>query len=208
MTNILLHGLGQDSSSWKEVKELLAECGKNVFIPDLFKMAKSPLSYSVLYDELEKICKQTVDQINICGLSMGGVLALNYANRHPEKVNSLVLIGIPYIVPQEMIEKQNAMFEAMPEEAFGGLGIAKSDFIRLVNELSNIDIPGLVEKISCRCLVICGENDTANLDSAMHIHEKIGDSNLVIIKESGHEINKDNPKDLAKEIGNFINNNK
>ena len=56
---------------------------------------------------------------------MGGVLALNYAYNHPDKLRKRILIGIPYIIPQELIDKQNDMFNQMTDEAFNGLGLNK-----------------------------------------------------------------------------------
>lgn len=42
------------------------------------------------------MCDSFDVKIDLCGLSHGGVLALNYACVHPEKVHSLVLIATQY----------------------------------------------------------------------------------------------------------------
>ena len=49
--------------------------------------------YDTLYRTLETYCEQFEEPLNICGLSLGGILAMQYAIEHPEKMNSLVLIG-------------------------------------------------------------------------------------------------------------------
>ena len=50
MINILVHGLGQNESSWNKVKELLKENKIEVETPNLFNLAKNyQLNYENLY---------------------------------------------------------------------------------------------------------------------------------------------------------------
>ena len=201
MINIALHGLGQNPSSWEKVSDYTK--GLELNVPDLFKMVNGTMSYDALYCAFEKYCDNLDGIINLAGLSMGGVLALDYTSKHPDKVNSLILMAIPYEIPEEIIAKQDEMFAQMPEEAFIGLGLSKNDFISLVRTMSKVDIPNNVEKVNCKCLMVCGESDVVNIDGVKTIHDKIHDSQLAIIKNSGHEINRDNPEELAKVISAF-----
>ena len=96
MNNILIHGLSQDEKSWDKVKEYLREYNYNVICPNLFDLLKNySYEYNDLYDFFEKRINNCKDKVNLCGLSLGGILALDYAKKHPEKVNSLILIGVP-----------------------------------------------------------------------------------------------------------------
>ena len=45
-------------------------------------------------------------RLNLVGLSLGGLLALNYAVQHPAQINSLVLIGTPYEIPKRLLKLQ------------------------------------------------------------------------------------------------------
>ena len=45
-----------------------------------------------------------VDKIHLVGFSMGGMIALEYAAKYPEKVSSLVLSSLPIEQPQKNIE--------------------------------------------------------------------------------------------------------
>ena len=96
MINILIHGLGQNNQSWNEVKKHLNNDGILVEIPNLYCLNNKSVTYSNLYNNFENILNNYQDKLNLCGLSLGGIIALEYAKRHPEKVNSLVLIGTPY----------------------------------------------------------------------------------------------------------------
>ena len=53
-----------------------------------------------LYSSFVKYCNEFDGQIHLCGLSLGGILALNFALDFPQKVKTLVLIGTPYKVPK------------------------------------------------------------------------------------------------------------
>ena len=44
-------------------------------------------------------CFESLTDICLCGLSLGGVLALNYAIEHPEKIKGMVLIATQYKMP-------------------------------------------------------------------------------------------------------------
>lgn len=78
--------------------------------------------------------------------------------------------------------------------------------IRLLKNtvMSKQDIVAIVDKISCRCLIVCGENDQAKLDSAKLINECLPQSRLVIIADAGHEVNVDKAELLWQEILSFV----
>ena len=108
MINILVHGLGQNESSWDKVKELLEENKVEVETPNLFNLAKNyQLSYENLYKIFADYCNSFKEKLNIVGLSLGGILAIDYVNEYPEKVNSIILSGTPYEIPKSIITIQN-----------------------------------------------------------------------------------------------------
>ncbi len=80
MKTILIHGLGQSSKDWDIVRNKLEEKGISTAAPDLFSLAKGrELSYAALYQTFSEVCGSCEERLNLCGLSLGGLLALNYA---------------------------------------------------------------------------------------------------------------------------------
>ena len=61
--------------------------------------------------------------------------------------------------------------------------------------------------IKCNTLIICGENEKNNINmkSAKQLNKVIKNSKFKIIKNAGHEVNVDNPKELANVIYDFWN---
>lgn len=204
MENILIHGLGQDEKSWnKVIKEL-----KNIKVvsPNLFSLVQEKMNYKNLYRAFSVYCNKNKDKLNLCGLSLGGILALEYAKQYPEKVNSLIIIGVPYNIPKKLFKLQNILFKFIPKSTFTKLGCEKKDFTNLVNSMSNLDIKGNLDKIECRTLILCGEKDKVNLKSSKELYKHIPNSELEIVENSMHEVNVDNPKTLADIICEFWNN--
>ncbi|WP_230083498.1 alpha/beta fold hydrolase [Aerococcus tenax] len=180
--NVLIHGLGQDSKSWADVKEHLKEENWTTYVPNLFELLNNgPYTYQNLYNQFESHINNYPGKVNLCGLSLGGLLALDYVKNYPEKVNSLILIGVPYKIPKLLMDIQAMVFRLMPKTTFEKLGLAKDEFISL----------------------IASTKDQFNRKSSQRFHSTIKNSELSLIKNAGHEVNVDNPKALAELISEF-----
>ena len=204
MKNILIHGLGQSSKAWDTVKNELETKGISSIVPDLFELAKGrKIDYPTVYQTFNKLCESYQDKLNLCGLSLGGLVALNYAIQFPEKINSLVLIGTPFEIPKGLLKFQNIVFRFMPKAAFQNMGVSKKDFIRLSKSMAELNFMASAVTLDCPALILCGANDKANMESAKRFHEAMKNSNLVIVEDSGHEVNKDNPHKLVSILQGF-----
>ena len=204
MKNILIHGLGQSSKAWDTVKNELETKGISSIVPDLFELAKGKeLDYTTVYQTFNKLCESYQDKLNLCGLSLGGLVALNYAIQFPKKINSLVLIGTPFEIPKGLLKFQNIVFRFMPKAAFQNMGVSKKDFIRLSKSMAELNFMKSAAMLDCPALILCGANDKANMESAKRFHEAMKNSNLVIVEDSSHEVNKDNPRKLVSVLQDF-----
>ena len=204
MTNILVHGLGQTEQSWDKVIEELNKSNIEVSNPNLFNLAKNyQINYENIYRLFADYCDSFKDKINLCGLSLCGILAIDYAIEYSEKINSIVLIGTPYEIPKKMLKLQNFIFKLMPKKTFDSMGISKNDFINLTNSMSELDIKSKVSKIKCSTLVLCGEKDNANIKSAHYLSENIKNAKIKIIENTGHIVNEENPNELVKLLIEF-----
>ena len=202
MKYILVHGLGQDSSSWEEVKDEL-HLNDEINCPNIFKLCNDKISYNKLYKVFSEYCDTYSEPLNICGLSLGGILALDYAINNPKKINSLVLVGTQYRIPKLLMILQNLIFRFMPRKTFEKIGISKEEVIYLTKSMMNLNFEKDLEKIKCPTLIICGEKDKANIKASMKLKDLISKSTFKIIKNAGHEVNIDNPKLLGKELNDF-----
>lgn len=178
MINILIHGLGQNKESWEKTSIYLKINDIETISVNLFEMMNNNtfVSYENLYKAFSAFCNLQKDKVNLCGLSLGGILALDFAKEYPEKVNSIILIGTPYRIPKVLFKIQNLIFSMMPKKTFKKIGCSKKEFIALVRSMNNLNIAKDLDKIKCRSLILCGVKDKVNLKSAKLLKNKIKNS--------------------------------
>lgn len=204
MEYIFIHGLGQNSTSWSKTILHLSEPIQARSL-DLYTLLNGKeLTYANLYQKFSDYCKDVAGPLSLCGLSLGGVLALNYAIDYPTKVKSLVLIAAQYRMPRKLLKLQNTVFNFMPESAFKSSGFHKKDFIQLTNSMMNLDFSQRLKDISSPALIICGKKDWANIKAGKSIAERIPVAKLMLLDGAGHEVNIENPKELAFRLSEFI----
>lgn len=207
MTKVFIHGSGHKGSSWNEVVKNMHN-SEDILCPDLSTILNGKeASYSHLYSSFVEYCHEIEGQIDLCGLSLGGILALNYAIEYPGKVKSLVLIGTPYKVPKFMFRIQNIIFRLLPKSTFKEMAFNKKDTFILGNTMKELDFSNNVQVIICPTLIICGEKDKANMKSAHFLSENIKGSEWKIIQETGHVVNEENPKELARILNDYYDGN-
>lgn len=203
MTRVYVHGLGQTPASWE--KTIALSSGKEQAVcPALEELVRDQdADYETLYRAFAQKCLLLDGEIDLCGLSLGGVLALNYAIDHPQKVRSLVLIGVQYRMPKALLKFQNAVFRLMPESMFGEMGFSKKAFLRLCASMMPLDFSAEVDKISCPTLIVCGEKDGANRKASVSLAKAIRQAEFRLVKGAGHEVNQAAPKELANVLRTF-----
>ncbi|MGN0475506.1 MAG: alpha/beta fold hydrolase [Acutalibacteraceae bacterium] len=202
MKQIFIHGLGQAPSSWEKTVSHLEN--KEYLIPDLSLFLKDgEEEYENLYCGFSAYCDDISEPVSLCGLSLGAVIALNYAVDNPERVKSLILIAGQYRMPKMLLRLQNIIFRFMPESAFENIGFKRDSFIKLTNSMMNLNFSEALKDISCPVLILCGEKDGANKKSANELAKKIANAEIQLIENSGHEVNVDAPEKLAGIIDDF-----
>ena len=142
MKNILIHGLGQNETSWNKVKDILNNNYINVETPNLFNIVKNyQLNYENLYKNFTDYCNGFKEKLNLIGLSLGGILTIDYVIEYPEKVNSIILSGTPYEIPKTIFNIQNLIYKFIPKKVFEQIGCPKKDLINLLNSMKELSIP-------------------------------------------------------------------
>ena len=203
MKYLYLHGLGQNADSWNKVTSA-TEVSENSACLDLAEMVKGKVAtYSALYSAFSEMCNAENEDIILCGLSLGSVLALNYAIDYPKKVKALVLIAAQYKMPARLLKLQNALFHFMPQSMFQQTGFGKLDFISLCSTMAELDFSDSLNQISCPALVVCGEKDKPNKKESIELADILKCSQFKEIPETGHEVNLESPEKLASLLREF-----
>ena len=136
-------------------------------------LAGKTASYPSLYGAFAEYCDHVGRAVHLCGLSLGGILALNYALDFPEKVKTLVLIGTPHKIPKAAFGIQNLIFRFLPRSVFDTMAFDKESTFVLGNSMKKLDFSGRVRGMRCPVLIICGEKDRSNIRSAQYLSQNI-----------------------------------
>ena len=197
MKYILLHGMGQNASSWDKTISYLPDTAETVCLELSNFFSEDNCNYSELYSSFCRYCNRFPEPLDLCGLSLGAVLALNYAIDFSQKVSSLILIAPQYNMPKFLLKVQNVLFKFMPESQFKDIGLKKKDFITLTNSMMDIDFTNSLNNVNCPVVIICGEKDNVNKKAAIKLARELPNAKFITINNSGHEVNLDNPQGLA-----------
>lgn len=204
MNYIFVHGLGQTASSWDDTLQVINR-DRDIFCPKLSDwFCGRETSYDILYESFEKYCDEFDDMLCLVGISLGGILAMQYTIEHPEKVKSLVLIGTQFRMPKGLLTLQNALFYLIPNYVFEKKGFQKSNFIKLCKSMRDLDFSQHLKDIGCEVLIICGEKDKANKSASSQLAKLIPKTKDITITGAGHEVNIDCPTSLGKELEIFF----
>lgn len=204
MEYIYLHGLGQTASSWQPVLQARSLPGTSRCLDLVELLRGQEASYQNLYAAFSHQCQQTAGKVTLCGLSLGAVLALNYAIDHPEGVEALVLIAPQYKMPRALLAMQNVMFRFMPESSFRQTGFQKADFVSLCKTTGQLDFSQSVKTLCCPVLLVCGEQDSANKKASKALASILPNAELKEIPGAGHEVNTQAPAALAEVLQQFF----
>jgi len=92
---VLLHAQGFNAKLWRPQLELAAGC--DVIAWDMRGYGQSsdpeaPYTMAALADDLAAVLDDAgVERASVCGISMGGVVAQEFAGRYPQRLRSLIL---------------------------------------------------------------------------------------------------------------------
>lgn len=195
---ILVHGSGHKAASWNKTISYMTNNG-DIMCPNLSSILEGKeASYENLYSSFVKYCNEIDGQIHLCGLSLGGILTLNYALDFPQKVKTLVLIGTPHKVPKIAFRFQNIIFRFLPKSIFETMAFDKKNTFALGNTMKDLDFSDRVKNIKCPTLILCGKKDSANMKSAYYLSQNNKNAELKVIENTGHVVNEESPEVLAK----------
>lgn len=199
---VLLHGLGQHPQSWQAVTGQME--GAEIDCPDLFTLTEGEPTYASVLAALEERYAAEEEPFVMCGLSLGAVLALDYATRHPEKLAGAVLISVQYKVPRLLTTIQNFLFRQMSQEVFDEMGITKQQLLNFSNSMRSLDLRGGIARVKCPVYILCGEQDKPNRKASEMLHQMLPQSTLHIVPGAGHEMNRETPDAIVKALHNLM----
>ena len=230
---ILLHGSGQSHVVWSLTTQFLSDQNYNVFTLDFpghgNSEGESLKTIEEMAEWLEKvIIKIGIKNLTLAGHSQGCLVALEYANKFPEKIKSLIFIAGSYEIPvnESLInlalsgdmESLNLMMKwgyGNSKQFIGGNPLQKIlNSSREVIEVLSVDLKacnnyknGLnaAKKIKCPTFFIFGESDKMiKLEKGKKFSGLLSGSKVHVIKDCGHMIILEKAFEMREKIVEFL----
>ncbi|RLJ68995.1 pimeloyl-ACP methyl ester carboxylesterase [Lacinutrix venerupis] len=239
-----VHGAGGSSSIWfKQVRSFGAQF--NVLVLDLRghgnskPVLKDAFNSKYTFDSITNDIVEVINHLKIkkshfIGISLGTILIRNLAEKHPERVQSMIMggaimklnfrsqvlikVGVIFksIVPYMMLYKLFA-FIIMPRKNHKNSRLLfvneakklyQKEFVRwfkLTSEINPLLRFFRAKDIKIPTLYIMGEQDHLFLPSVKNIVAKHLKSTLLIIENCGHVVNVEQPETFNIQTIKFIN---
>jgi pimeloyl-ACP methyl ester carboxylesterase len=219
-TVILLHGAGDQAGAWAKVAPQLISKYR-VIVPDLAGHGESeprsgPLSLGTVLAGVEAIASAEPGKVIIVGNSLGGWVASLYAQKHPEKVERLVLVnGGPLIgdrpditlTPRNREEARKTIAAMFDPGSFQLPDYVVDDIVReaqtgplkrlseTASEMPKYLLEGKLNEITVPVTLLWGESDQVlSLNYAKRMMSQLPNAQLVTLKRCGHAPQLECPK--------------
>ncbi len=234
---LFLHGLFTSSAAFREPIAALSQT-RRVLALDWPGHGESSVAESgTTLDDLERAVEGILDHAGesdavLVGSSLGGIVALRFAVRRPERVRAVVAIGTPYAPESEADRERHArtldvarrlgaapVLRSMATRLFGATTRKwRPEIVRgWLEEAARVDLPS-VEALSCAAvtrgpvgalrralLVVHGDEDlVVPLADAGLFGRSTPGATLEVVPECGHSVPLEDPRGLTLILSRFL----
>jgi 3-oxoadipate enol-lactonase len=186
-TLVLLHGMGTGPEAWRAQVDAFNP-SRRVLAPAV--RLTSEFSIASEAARLWQVTDST--PVDLCGLSLGALIALRAALDEPQRVRRLVLCAGFSSLPLPLRALQAVLGAVAPS--------ARAVF----REGRRFDVTHELDRITMPTLVLCGERDWANRRLSKALAERITTAELRVIPGAGHVANVDAPAAFNDALRSFL----
>lgn len=175
---VFLHGIGTGPEAWRPQVEAFSS-SREVFTPSVAHSLERACSE---LDALGLICA------DLCGLSWGSLVALQYAIERPGRVSRLVLAAGLASLPPRL-----RMFQHVMSVLVRVVPGAPHELAGAMREGARFDVREGARRLEAPTLVLCGERDRVSLSLSRSLAGLLPNARFETVPEAGHVANVDNP---------------
>ncbi|MBO0797244.1 MAG: alpha/beta hydrolase [Blastocatellia bacterium] len=221
---VLLHGGFGYAESWAPVLPALAKSRRVIAIEleghghtrDLDR----PLSFQQMTEDTAALLRQLkIKEADIFGYSMGGVVALGIAIRHPDLVRKLAILGSSSFATKDAFEPETyQQVQSIPDDF--APAVLKEPYDRMAPDPTRwpmfvkkvkILVAGFkgypdaeVKTIKAKTLIMQGDRDAVRPEKAVELFRLIPNSQLAILPGSDHFVLLNNPDRVISVLLPFL----
>jgi pimeloyl-ACP methyl ester carboxylesterase len=214
---VLLHGLSGSTRWWRKNVEPLAAHFR-VYAVDLIGFGRSrrqPFSLERSGETLAQWMDAVGEErFHVVGHSMGGLISVDLAARHPERLDRLVLVdALALPMGHGIARSALALVEALrwlpgdflPVLVADALRAGPLTLARASWAIHQADRSAALRRIAARVLIVWGEHDTLlPAPQGAALHAALPGSEFVVIEGAGHNPMWDRPAEFNRLLTRFL----
>jgi 3-oxoadipate enol-lactonase len=232
---VLVHSLGSSVHMWRDLISDLCDAHKVVAF-DCRGHGRSTnrggFTVSAVADDLVAVADELgLEPFHLAGISMGGLIAVTFCSRYPERVRSLVLADsyahfgagardrinrtrqvLETVSMLEFGERyaSETLMPGTPAEVHRELAetigrMSPEDYLETLESILTEDVNPLLGRVGVPTLVPVGEEDRrAPVALSEHLARSIPRAELRVIPEAGHLSNLDQPEVFSVAVKAFL----
>ncbi|MDP6704608.1 MAG: alpha/beta hydrolase, partial [archaeon] len=229
---LILHGWGGSADSWKGIQDRVATEGYQVTSVDLpgFGETQAPTKVWGIEDYAEFVAafvkKLEIEKIFILGHSFGGQIAIQFAVKHPDRVEGLVLCAaagvrrkksLKVCIVQMIAKIGKTVASVLPvqEDRLRSLFykiIRRGDYVksrgimkRIFQKVIRQDLSFSFSYIRMPTLIVWGGQDQITpVEDGERMKDSMSETEFKVIQSSGHNIHFDAPDELVSVLLRFL----
>lgn len=220
MTQVFLHGAGLNADSWGQVP------GMALNLPGHGGRARASEASAEAF--AEAIEAEVPQNAVLVGYSLGGMVAMAFAARFPDRLRALVLVDTPIRAPLKFISWYTPYVAPIVTRFPGLKTIGKAvgsriespdgqtDFRRHIEAASPrgmadalivagaFDGAEVLPQLSLPMLVLCGKRSLLTGEAYQQMVRDACPQAQIVVMDTGHHIPFDNAATMHAEIGSFL----
>ncbi|MFN8168949.1 MAG: alpha/beta fold hydrolase [Candidatus Nanopelagicales bacterium] len=157
-TVVLLHAFPLDKRMWDDVVPAIADAGWDVVVPDLMGFGESRLDEDDLDDPPTLVTQargvlRILDQVGlphvvVCGLSMGGYVAMELVRQDPSRIAGIALVDTKATADTEEARANRLRVADQVLESGSTDALARAMLPTLLGDTSRASRPDVVERVT------------------------------------------------------------
>lgn len=200
---VLLHGAFAGASSWGAQTPVLVDAGFTVYAPERRGHVhtpdiEGPLTYSVMADDTIAYLDAVVGPAHLVGWSDGAVVGLLVAERRPDLMRRLILIGQYYNFSgrvdgpvidaitdpdSETVQFLRAEYDAESPDGPEHFAVVHAKTLRMIDTEPDIDLERL-RAIEAQTLVLQGDRDEVTLEHGSTVAQLLPNGRFAVLPGS------------------------
>ena len=230
---VFLHGVGSDKSVWHPQLEHFGKTRRAIAFDYPGYGDSDPAPEGTSRDGyadaiLSAMRGLEVERAHICGLSLGGVVAIAMHARAPERCASLILADTFAVHPQgrAIYERSLAGSENLPAMAEARVDVllaqpadpeVRQEVVETMSRIDPLayrigaeavwlaDQRDRAQAIDVPTLILCGDRDTITpVDLSNELVDHIPDARLEVIADAGHLTNLEKSTEFNRVVDDFL----